>query len=333
MLTFHFDKEKLEQELVNEEQFYRLHLPVLFAIVTALMVSYILWSSPGTFPKGDIITMEDGSTLRSVALELEEQHVIRSYFWLEIFARLMGGARSVKAGDYLFEERLPAFTIAYRITQGKFGLRPIAIRIPEGSTRSEMATIFSERLPKFDPNRFMILTSGEEGYLFPDTYNFLPNAKEEEVAAVLRDTFEEKILSIAEEIDAFGKPLEDVITMASILEKEAHRFETRRMISGVLWKRIEIGMPLQVDAAFLYINGKNTFSLTLEDLKVDSPYNTYRYSGLPVGPIANPSLSAIRAAVLPKASPYLFYLADHNGVTHYAETYEIHQANRSLYLE
>ena len=121
--------------------------------------------------------------------------------------------------------------------------------------------------------------------------------------------------------------------MAWILEKEAHTTFDRRMIAGVLWRRLKIDMALQVDVAFLYSIGRSTFSLTNADLKdADDPYNTYVHKGLPPGPIGSPSLSSLRAAVTPIDEGFLFYLADGNNVTHYSKTYEEHLRKKALYL-
>ena len=116
--------------------------------------------------------------------------------------------------------------------------------------------------------------------------------------------------------------------MASILEKEARKLETRKVIAGILWKRIEIGMPLQVDAVFGYIHATSTYSPTFEDLEVDSPYNTYTNRGLPPGPIGNPGLESIRAALEPTKTPYLYYLTGKDGFMYYAKTFDQHVANR-----
>ena len=130
----------------------------------------------------------------------------------------------------------------------------------------------------------------------------------------------------------FNKPLDDVVVMASLLEKEANEFKDRRKIAGVLWKRLEIGMPLQVDATFVYFLGKNTFELTLADLQTESPYNTYINKGLPPTAIANPGLDSLRAAVTPDENDYFFYLADYDGVTHFSETYAEHLRKKRKYL-
>jgi UPF0755 protein len=149
----------------------------------------------------------------------------------------------------------------------------------------------------------------------------------------LSDTFQTKIASLESIIDSFGKPYSQVVIMASILEAEARKLEDRRVIAGILWKRIQMDMPLQVDAPFEYVSSKNTFTLTTADLRLDSPYNTYTRKGLPPTPIGNPGLEAIQAAVTPIESPYLYYLSDKNGVFHYAETHDGHVKNKAKYLK
>ena len=124
----------------------------------------------------------------------------------------------------------------------------------------------------------------------------------------------------------------DIVTMASILEKEAKNTRDRKMIAGVLWNRLDRGMLLQVDAVFLYTIGRTTFDLTMKDLASDSPYNTYRYKGLPPTPIGSPSLDSLVAAMTPTKSDYLFYLADNDHVTHYSKTYREHLRKKRLYL-
>jgi UPF0755 protein len=147
----------------------------------------------------------------------------------------------------------------------------------------------------------------------------------------MRARFDEKIKGAEDEIASFKKSLKDVIIMASIVEKETYNDETRRIVAGILWKRLEKGMALQVDAPFYYITGKpGNFSQA--DLKIDSPYNTYKYVGLPKGPISNPGLSTIIDTVTPLQTPYWFYLTDKKGEMRFAETYEGHLNNINKYL-
>ena len=141
------------------------------------------------------------------------------------------------------------------------------------------------------------------------------------------------MLKAQDAIKKSGRTQDEILTMASILEKEASKIKDRQQIAGVLWHRIDVGMPLQVDAVFPYIIGKNTFELTREDLAVDSPYNTYKYKGLPPGPIGNPGLDSILAAATPIKSKYVFFLSDKQGNFHYAVTYAQHLVNKAKYLD
>ena len=146
-----------------------------------------------------------------------------------------------------------------------------------------MAEIFSKKISIFNSEKFLKLAVPVEGYLFPDTYFFLPNITPEQIIDAMKNNFIKKVGDIYSKIERSDKSLEEIIIMASILEEEARIFETKKIISGILWQRIKIGMPLQVDAVFPYIIGKNTYELTKEDLSIDSPYNTYKYKGLPFG--------------------------------------------------
>ena len=306
---------------------------VFSIIVFAVFIFYFdVYRAPAAFPATEIITITEGATLSDIALQFEEQNLTRSAMWLKGFTLLFGRDENVFSGDYFFGKKRSVANIAWRITHGTFGLDSIRITIPEGVTVAEMAAIFERRFDKFESKTFIALARDEEGYLFPDTYLFLPNVKAVNIFQAMRRNFDTRIMEVQEEIDAFGKPLSEVIIMASLLEEEARALISRRTIAGILWKRISIGMPLQVDATFLYINGKNTFNLTLEDLKTDSPYNTYRYKGLPIGPITNPGLSSILAAVTPVMSDYLFYLSDYQSNLYYSRTFEEHKRKKALYL-
>lgn len=316
--------------LTNKQQKVVLFAVVVFILLFVLYVSSL--RAPADFPEGKTVVLEEGATLSEIAIQLERDNVVRSAFWLKNIV-IVGGEEAVIAGDYFFDTKKNVFKIARAITAGDFDVAPISIRIPEGATNNDMALIFAKHLDNFDPETFLTLVNGKEGYLFPDTYFFLTKTKADEVARVLEKTFFRRIANIRQDILRFGASLDDVVIMASLLEKEARTTETRRIIAGILWKRIEIGMPLQVDAVFGYINGKGSFQLTLDDLDIDSPYNTYRYKGLPVGPISNPGLDALLAAVTPTESEYLYFLSDKSGTMHYSETFEEHKRKKQLYLQ
>ena len=298
-----------------------------------ILLSYIFFvRPPENFPIGELIEVPKGQSLRDVAQKFEEEGVVRSGFALRTLVRLTGGERSVHAGDYLFKEPPNLFRVACALVLGAYGLEPVRIRILEGATVEEMAILFDRQFQRFDADNFLTEREKNEGYLFPDTYFFLPNATEDTIIEAMRQNFDEQTVILRKDIASSTRSLSDIVIMASLIEREARNSIDRRKISGVLWNRIAKGMPLQVDVAFLYTLGKYTFQLTNEDLQTDSPYNTYTRKGLPPTPIGSPSLDSLEAAFRPTKSEYLYFLADHSGVTHYCKTYSCHMANKARYF-
>lgn len=308
---------------------------IVVLIVTGIFVAlaYLYGiQPPANFPTGELVNVPDGESLSQIAGELRAQGVIRSPIVFRVLVTFFGYEHGAHAGDYLFKQPENIWTVARAISIGAYGLEPYHIRIPEGATIKEMAAIYSAVLPRFNGDTFTALALPQEGYLFPDTYYFLPNATAQTVFQAMRQKFDDEEITIDPLIQASGHSLRDIVTMASILEREARLPDDRRMISGVLWNRLKRGMALQVDATFLYTIGKGSFQLTMKDLTTDSPYNTYTNKGLPPGPIGSPSLDALEAAAEPTQNTYLYYLADNNGVTHYAKTYQQHLQNKAKYL-
>ena len=174
------------------------------------------------------------------------------------------------------------------------------------------------------------LASPLEGYIYPDTYFLDPaDFKPEDLIYLTLDNFEKKITELPKSQSKYS--FHQIITMASIIENEVRNFSDRKMVSGILWKRLENAWPLGADATLLYIT--NDRKITSEDLEIDSPYNTRKYAGLPPGPVSNPSIESITAAIFPEQSNYWFYLTTlDTGEVIYAETNEEHNANRKKYL-
>ncbi|MBX4216069.1 endolytic transglycosylase MltG [Candidatus Parcubacteria bacterium] len=310
-------------------KFFRLALLALFIF----LVLYALFLKPPTsFPVNQTVRIKSGTTLDAIAEGLWGEGIVKSPLVFKLAVLLSGGSRSLKAGDYVFSAPLSGPAVASRIVSGKFGLAPVKMTVPEGSTLEEIAALGDTLLPLFDKKAFLMFTEGKEGYLFPDTYLFLPNANAETVALAMEDNFRDKMAESFDELKRSGHSIRDIVIMASLLEKEAHRDEDRKRIAGILWKRLDIGMALQVDAAFAYIDGKSTYELTTADLRADSPYNTYTRKGLPAGPIGNPGLDAIASALDPEISPYLYYLSDRKGNVYYSATYEEHLRQKALHV-
>ncbi len=291
---------------------------------------FLFFAAPAGYPTGAYINVEEGMPLQKIASMLEERGVINNAALFSLIVRTLGDDRHLPAGEYFFSRQENMFWVAERLIAGSFEVEPVRITIPEGLTVKDIAHLLLIKIPEFNYREFV--DRAREGYMFPDTYFFRPGQSTDSILAVFDNNFNNKMLKIQKEANASGHTLDELLTMASILEKEASKTQDRQMISGVLWHRIAIKMPLQVDAVFPYLIGKNTFQLTLDDLQIDSPYNTYKYKGLPPGPIDNPGLDSILAAAKPTKNNYVFFLSDANGNFHFATTYDQHLANKKRYL-
>jgi UPF0755 protein len=298
---------------------------LLFACAIALS------RAPSDFPLGNTMRVEAGQSLQSVTLSLYRNHIISSPLLFRSAVILFGGEKRVIAGNYLLDTRDGIIALAWRLVQGRFHIGMAKLTIPEGWSAVQIADYLQDTLPHFDRAGFLSAAKKQEGYLFPDTYFVSPSASASDIIGMMRQNFDAKIASLPE-IKSSSHSLSEIVTMASILEEETKTPEARREVSGILWHRITLGIPLQVDSAFAYVNGKNTYSLTADDLKIDSPYNTYVHAGLPPGPISNPGLDAIAAALHPTQSDYLYFLSSKDGTMHYAKTFEEHKSNKLKYL-
>ncbi|MCC7500329.1 endolytic transglycosylase MltG [Candidatus Nomurabacteria bacterium] len=305
-------------------------------VVTGAIVLLLYWiflSAPPDFPRGAYVRVPQGASLQYMAETFEDRAVVRNGFLFKLAVRALGDHRKIPAGEYYFPQGEGLVQVAIRLVSGDFNTTPVRITVPEGATNREITALLAEQLPEFDIREFIAATKDKEGYLFPDTYFFMPGESTEGILSVFNNGLQTHLQKIESKIEASGKTLHEVLTMASILEKEAAKLEDRKLISGVLWHRIDIGMLLQVDAVFPYYLGRNTFEVTIDDLKEDHPYNTYVNKGLPPGPIGNPSLDAILAAVEPTPNNYVYFLSDLDGNFHFANTYEQHLANKARYLD
>lgn len=329
-------RERFTRFLIFLDNHFLRTISAVFLFLILFSISYfIFWRSPRPFPEQALVTIERGESLSQIANSFEQKNVVRSSFWLKTFIFILGGEKRVIAGDYYFPSAVSVFKVASMIHKGEFGLIAKKITVPEGTSSFEMAEILTKELPAFKADDFEdeILDNNYEGYLFPDTYFFMPNTRASDVILMMRENFARQIEKYQPDILKFKKPLNEVIIMASIIEDEANgTLESKRIVSGILWKRLRLEMPLQVDAPFQYYNGKNSYTLTKEDLKEDHEYNTYTNKGLPPTAITNPGIDSIRAAITPTKTDYLYFLSDKKGNMYYAKNFEEHKINRELYL-
>ncbi len=288
--------------------------------VLAGFSGYFFLSAPKDFPSGKAIVIEKGAGLAEISNQLKKEGIVRSKYAFALYARAFNKSKKIKYGKYLFNEPVSVFALTGRLANGEFGFKPIKVTVTEGLTAKEIDELFGG-FENFDKEEFLEKTANLEGYLFPDTYLFLPFAETEQIIGTMTDNFKNKAGDI-------GK---DIVIMASLIEKEVPDSGDRKIVSGILWKRLELGMALQVDAVFPYITGSR--KVLLDDLKIDSPYNTYLHKGLPPGPISNPGLDAIEAAKNPQETSYLYYLSSQDGKTHFAKTFAEHLRNKEKYLK
>lgn len=318
-----------------DRNFWKIFYSLCGLIAVLLFMQLFFWRSPRPFPAHALVSIERGESLSQIAEKFASSGVVRSSFWLKNFVILFGGEKSIIAGDYYFPEPVGVWGVANMIHKGRFGLISLRVTIPEGLSSYEIADILEKQLPSFNRDDFLneVDDSKLEGYLFPDTYFFMPNSKADDIILMMRENFARNIKEYEADIAKFEKPLDEVMTMASILEGEGNSLESKRLISDILWRRIRKGMPMQVDAPFKYYNGKNSYTLSKEDLQEDHSYNTYVNKGLPPTPINNPGIDSIRAAITPTPNQYWYFMSDKRGNMYYAVDFEGHKRNREAYLD
>lgn len=273
-----------------------------------------------------------GQNAKEIALNLQESGLISSDSFLLVYLWQTGNSDRLQAGKYSLNVSNTIKEIADKMIRGDVIKNEISVTIPEGFRLKEI----EERLAGKNIIQKGALQTSLEGYLFPDTYNFSANKLPLEVDYIVKkflDNFDKKTADLKMEAKKQNTNFNDIVIVASILEKEVRTQEDMKIVSGILWKRIDIGMPLQVDATIAYITSKKTGEITYDDLKIDSPYNTYTNKGLPPSPISNPGLVALDAALNYVKSDYLYYLSKPTGETVFSETLEKHNRAKKMYLE
>ena len=287
-----------------------------------------------------IVVIRPGASTSEIAATLQEAGIIRSASHFILAARVRGVARSLRDGEYRFSPAMPLLRIVDVLARGEVVLHPITI--PEGFTADQIVRTLT-RAGLGDAGRLRALTrrgAGQfeydflrgvpggnlEGYLFPDTYYIPRFLDEREVVDRFLSQFAQTVVPLWREVGT-GRPLHEIVTMASMVEREAKSPGDQPLIAGVLYNRLARGWRLEVDATVLYALGGHKPVVTYEDLKVNSPYNTYLHAGLPPGPIANPGLGAIRAALRPARTDYFFYVARPDGSHAFSRTLSEHLAN------
>ncbi len=276
--------------------------------------------------------IERGEGVREIAANLEEYGLIRNGTCFEYYVWYKGWNAQLKAGQYFLSAALTIPQIAEKIVKGEALSQDIKITIPEGFTLKQIdARLAQAGLIEAGQ---LIEQSHLEGYLFPDTYRFDKDNTLDEIVDKMRANFDYKLdQNLRDAIEEQGKTIEEIVIMASLLEKEVSSEADRQIVSGIFWRRLANNYPLESCATIAYILGVDKWRYSIADTKVDSPYNTYQNIGLPPGPICNPGLSAIRAAINPQPNDYNFFLSKPDGETVFSKTLEEHNQNKAKYLQ
>lgn len=290
------------------------------------------------------ISIAEGQSLSGIADILEAEGLLDNKTYFKTLAFLLGKETDLRAGAYVVSDKSSVYALVRTFAGNSHD--DVIITIPEGFSMRDVEARLKERtgvqyllsgfrIKDFKEQYAFLVDAPDartlEGYIFPDTYHFKPGFAPEAVIEKALQNFDSKVtLELRDEARAQDKSLFEVVVMASLIEKEIPDPDERRVVSGLLWKRLDAGVALQVDATVAFVLNKTR--LSRDDLQTPSPYNTYLHRGLPPGPIANPSLDAIEAALHPIESPYWYYLSKPTGETVFSKTLDEHNEARARYL-
>jgi len=314
-------------------------LKILLPLFILISVFFYLFYREGSLPVNKkstvfkIFVIKQGDPLDTIVNNLASEGLIRNKIVFYLIVKKLGIERKIQAGDFKISANMNAQEVATNLTHGTID---IWLTLIEGMRKEEMAQVISKTL---DIPEIEIVKTTKEGYIFPDTYMLPKNATMDNVLSIIESN--DKFVNVIKTISKKSKLTEkEVMILASLVEREARQPATREKIAGIILKRYKADWPLDLDATLQYVLGYQPLektwwknSLTDEDKKIDSPYNTYKNKGLPPEPICNPSLSSIEAVLNANPNtPFWYYLTDKNGVMHYAVTLEEHEANIRKYL-
>lgn len=338
----------MSHRYIHRKAFFFGGITALATLFLSSVFWYFLELKKPVHASKEVFLIEKGATLRDVAVSLQRAGIISNATVFILYGRFNGQDKSIQAGSYEIPPSLGVEDL-FGLFQKGSDLR-VSVLLREGLTLKESieklkesGLIVDEEFffspPPRVRNPYVFFTDAPagvslEGFLFPDTYQFRADASAEEIARTTLGNFQKKFdLNWYDEIKKQNHTIYQTIIMASIIEEEVRTLEDKKLAAGLLWKRFELGMSLQVDSSINYATGKNLPAVTAADLALDSPYNTYKYAGLPPGPISNPGRESIEAAIFPEPSEYWFYLSRQDtGETIFSRTLNEHNRAKAKYL-
>jgi len=341
---------------VKKKSFFAIFSTYFFL---AFILGFLLWwkgglqSVEGSNKETIVFVIDKGEGVSEITAKLKEQGLIKNQLSFKVWVVVAGIAKKIKAGSYYLSRSMTTPEIASILTKGAADRW---LTIVEGLRAEQIGELLIKEGFAINPENWEkeIETNKLEGQLFPDSYLFPKSSTQAAILKIIRKNFQKKVIDgLKNELTASGKNQDFVLTLASLVEREAKTPQDRALVAGILLKRLENDWPLQVDATVQYAVASQKCSilknqallilkspcdwwpreLTAGDLQIKSTYNTYIYHGLPPGPICNPGLSSIKAVLSPTQSPFWYYLSDKNGVIHYAKTDKEQSDNKEKYLK
>ena len=309
------------------------------ALGGALLFYNIYYSVPAIGPNPAEVRVEPGDSLASVTRKLRERNIITNGWFFSLWARLRGAEKRIHQGLYRFDSGVAPREVLERLITGKGVFH--SVTIPEGLTVKEIAVLL-DKMQIADKEKFLreaanpsllanfsLQDKGFEGYLFPSTYHFTPATAEKDIIITMAEQFRKVSQPVlAQRSSRIRLTSHQILTLASIIEKETGVQEERALVSAVFHNRLKQQMPLQSDPTVIYGIKDFNGNLTRKDLQDANPYNTYRIAALPPGPICNPSVASIKAALQPANVAYLYFVSKNDGTHLFSETIEAH--NRAV---
>ena len=319
-----------------------------FVVIVAFLATEFYLPKSFNQPTKAVFFVQKGMNSKEIAIALQKQGLIKNDWFFRLYVIILNQRTKLQAGRYDLSSGMSIATIAQKIALGETIKNTVTI--VEGWDVQDMAEYLADKkiyttndfigATKSSPKYFDFLQDKPnsvslEGYLFPDTYEISGSETSQELVLDMINNFDRKLTpDLRVEIKKQKKTIFQIVTMASILEKEVKTLDDKKMVAGILWKRITEGMPLQVDATVNYITRKDHAGALIADTKIDSPYNTYKYYGLPLGPISSPGIDSLVAAIYPTKSNYWFYLSDpKTGKTIFSKTLDEHNHAVAKYLK
>lgn len=307
-------------------------------------------------------SVKKGEGSKEISANLEEIGLIRFAPVFRVYVLLSGSSKKLQAGNYELSRSMSIYNIVNKLENGS--ITENTITIIEGWNLSDVGRYLQEnnittannfwkiagypavdysgadlQAPKDFSSEYAFLSDkpknvGLEGYLFPDTYEIRDDMAPEEIVEKMLDNFDKKLTDdMRQEIKRQNKTIFEIVTMASLLEKEVKSYEDKQIVSGIFWKRMDAGMSLDSCASISYILGEDKKQYSFEDTRTPSLFNTYLHAGLPLGPISNPGVESIKAAIYPKTTPYWYFLSASDGRTIFSRTFSEHNIAKVKYLE